>query len=599
VKKPHNFQLKKIADFLDVIKKTHTGHRDDPRVLERIKESYHNDYVIKPEHIPESTFLLEQRIAREEGWGTVEITDEFREQKTQQIITNQESSLDSWVDYLSSEDATYPMWAKYWAFTSIVQMGKFEKVEKEKDGEKNEFGRFTKRTKNTVASFPMLNPRALAMTIGAMKSKLEQRQKPKKERKQVENLSVKLDDPDFQQLLSTENFSKLYVQFLIEMPEYSTEGLQETRGKWVKYERGSDPKPLVDSLEGYPLEWCTANIDTAYAHLQGGDFHVYYSINEAGEAIIPRLAIRTQDDKIAESPRGIALDQNLDPYIGDVLEKKLDEFPDKEVFKKKTADMRKLTKIDKKVKNNKDLTKDDLIFLYEIDQQIEGFGYERDPRIEELREGRDPKEDAPIIFECDSQEIAYNKDQITKNTKAYIGSLFPKIFQKLSHIDHIYTSFPEGKIRKYNIEIGGKDKDQLKKELQEKNIYISNWADDLLRSKDFATSKTVENANLVRLTVSDLGLPSGGTTDEIYKRANDLGLELCPAEVGPNLRLQYSGKEWMLIAMKQISDRPGYPDVFYLYGNADRLKLYGYRTRPSSWWRSGDGFVFSLRKLGT
>ena len=37
----------KISDWLNVIEKTHMGHRDDPMVLERIKASYHKQYVIK------------------------------------------------------------------------------------------------------------------------------------------------------------------------------------------------------------------------------------------------------------------------------------------------------------------------------------------------------------------------------------------------------------------------------------------------------------------------------------------------------------------------------------------------------------------------
>lgn len=167
----------KIADWLQIIDKTHTEHRDDPGVMERIKNYYHKEYVIKPEDIPESTFLLEQRIAREEGWGTIEITDAFREQKTEQIITNQKVSLDRWVDYLSSEDAEYPTWAKYWAFTSMVKMGKFEKAEREENGETIESAHFAKRTKDTTASFPVLNSRALAKTMSALQAHLERKKR--------------------------------------------------------------------------------------------------------------------------------------------------------------------------------------------------------------------------------------------------------------------------------------------------------------------------------------------------------------------------------------------------------------------------------------
>lgn len=415
-----------IQNYLDRFKEI--IERKDPneqeRGIEALKTVLHDKFVIKPEEIPESSFLLEQRIAREQGYGDVEITEEFKERKTEQIISNQTQSLDKWIDYLSSNDAQYPDWAKYWTFRSILEMGKFQK---EEDGEGKETARFQKRTKDTVASFPPLNPRALAMTIGALRSKLEEKTKPKKERKPIENKSVKLNNQEFQDLLSSESFSKIYAQFLIEMPEYSTKGLQETRGKWVKYPKESDPTPLVKSLDGHPLEWCTANFDTAQSQLQGGDFYVYYSLNESGKAVIPRLAIRMQGDQIGEDPRGIAPDQNLDPYIGDVLEKKLKEFgPEGDVYKKKSADMKLLTEIEKKTLRQssgqaRPLTKEELIFLYEIDSPIEGFGYQRDPRIEEVRKTRNPKEDAPVVFECDPSEIAYDQKDINENTRAYIG----------------------------------------------------------------------------------------------------------------------------------------------------------------------------------
>jgi len=225
----------RISDWMRILKRTHEGHRDDPKVWKRIQNYYHDRNIIKPENIDEAVFVLEQRIAREMGHGDVEITDEFKQRKVEQITNDQKESLNRWLDYLSSEDAQYPMWAKYWAFASVTSMGKFEKTEEEKNGEIVESGKYTKRRKDTVASFPILNPRALAMTIGVMGSKLEEARKSKQARKGVENKSSKLNNEDFQKLLSTESFSKIYTQFLVEMPEYSTEGLQETRGKWIKY----------------------------------------------------------------------------------------------------------------------------------------------------------------------------------------------------------------------------------------------------------------------------------------------------------------------------------------------------------------------------
>jgi hypothetical protein len=73
-------------------------------------------------------------------------------------------------------------------------------------------------------------------------------------------------------------------------------------------------------------------------------------------------------------------------------------------------------------------------------------------------------------------------------------------------------------------------------------------------------------------------------------------LELCPAEVGPHLRLQYPGKEWFWIAMEPIIDRHGDPRVFFLGSHGDELVLFGDNARPVRRWNGGFEFVFSFRK---
>jgi len=530
--------VEKISDWLEVIERTHVSHEDRPEVLERVKEYYRKEHVIKPEDVPESTFLLEQTIARQQGHGTVEITEEFREQKIKEIIGNQETSLDKWVNYLSSSNAEYPMWAKYWAFNSMLKMGKFEKKEDKETGK--EIGKFIKRDKDTVAPFPPLNPRALAMAISVITLKAEENSKSKKERNNIENTSVKLNDDEFKDLLTTESFSKIYTQFLIEMPEYSTEGLRETRGDWVKYIQGSNPDKLVKSLDGYPLEWCTANIDTAETQLQGGDFHIYYSINKSGEAKIPRVAIRMQENSIAEV-RGIAPDQNLDPYISDVVKEKMGEFPDGKQYEQKSSDMKRLTEIEDKIKGNEQLTQNELIFLYEISAPIRGFGNETDPRIEEIRSKRDMETDLTILFECSKEQVALSPDQIDNNTKVYVGSLFEGIFDK--NIENIFTSFPHRKITQFTIEIGGKSKKELIGDLKEDFIIqdeAKKMIEDNLFSLPFSNtsnlsvSKTPQQIHCVKVSVGDLShdfYSGGASMEEIYKRAEELGLNLTPPEM--------------------------------------------------------------------
>jgi hypothetical protein len=96
-----------------------------------------------------------------------------------------------------------------------------------------------------------------------------------------------------------------------------------------------------------------------------------------------------------------------------------------------------------------------------------------------------------------------------------------------------------------------------------------------------------------------LGLPDKSTTDQIYQRAEELGLELCPAEVGPHLRLQYQDQpmsEFLHIGMKQITDSHGDPDVFRLYRDEGGRWLSGGWARPSGHWDRDSKFVFRLRQ---
>ena len=643
----------KLSDFFDVIERTHTGHREDPRVIERIKNSYYKEYItIQLEDIPQSYWNTQGKIIRdnegeerlvdsgieiikeqkekEDGTKYTERTYNFSEalkEKHLEIIRDdQEKSLEKWIDYLTSEDSDYiPTWAKYWVFKNITQMGKFEKplhcnncdnklntnesvcnkcdtkIESKGDLIEKD-SRFKKRSKNTTSPFPTLNPGALAKTVSVLESHLGQKQKPKKER-EVDNVSKKLSDSDFKELVSKENFSKLYVQFLSENPEYSKEGLEEVIGEWVTFPKGSKGEDVSKTLEGYPLEWCTRAEGIAGGFLSRGDMHIYYSIDENGNPRIPRLTIRMEGDIIAESPKGIAGDQQLDPFINSkenrVLDKKLEEFgKEGERYKKASKDMKKLTEISNKDDNGEELNKEELEFLYEINDKIESFGYGRDSRIKEMIDNRDSDKDALIVFGCTQEQIATNTTEIDENTKVYIGEWSVDIFNTIKNypnITHLYESFPNKKIFMQSLEADPKinSPEAAIQTLEDKNVYLSSYGKDILEQTEFSSEQ--ETYDLVRFTVEQLGFPEEATTDEIYAKAEELGLELCPAEVGPQLRLQNTSKEWMLIAMKQITDRYGYPRVFSLDRHGDQPFFHGHHVEPDYRWSSLHKFVFRYR----
>ncbi len=654
----------KISHFLEILEKTHLSHRDDPRVIERIKNYYQKKYVnIEMDNIPQSYWNNQADIMIRQGYSgdlqnqgvEKETTEEgkinyifpkdMKEKELEVIRFNQINSLNRWVDYLSSPDADYPMWAKYWAFNSMLKMGKYEKVphcpgcEKPIDKKNNfcsncnreisdekilEKARFQKRTESTTNSFPLLNSRALAKTISAMGSLLEEKSRVKKEKQkprdqrdddllklQIDNESKKLDKDEFIELLSTENFSKLYAQFLLEIPEYSTEGLRNIEGQWVKYDQYSEPDGLVKSFEGYPLEWCTANYDTAKNQLQGGDFHVYYSNNEEGEAKIPRLAVRMEgNNKIAEPPRGIAHDQNLDPYIHPVLNEKLSDFGQEgELYKQRIKDMEKLTDIWKRKEDK--LNEEELRFIYELDRPIEGFGYQRDERIDEVIAVRKIKEDLPILFNCSPNQIATSQEDLRNNynIKVYIGPLCQEVLN--NNIEHIYTKFPGKEIRKIDMMVGDLSENQIKEKLNERKkisdynnpnqITVSDTAKELLNHLDFKISTEKKELKLIKLSVADLGFPNGAKFQEIIAKGKELDLELCPPEVGPLLRLNYQKLmgydqpkgEWIAIAMNPMRDSGGNPHGFHVYRSDDGGRyLHYFWANPDRHFGADNDFLF-------
>jgi hypothetical protein len=67
---------------------------------------------------------------------------------------------------------------------------------------------------------------------------------------------------------------------------------------------------------------------------------------------------------------------------------------------------------------------------------------------------------------------------------------------------------------------------------------------------------------LALLSTADLGVESESSLADLHKRAKQVGLELCPAEVAPQLRLDYRNQplgEALNIAMEPVATHRGEP----------------------------------------
>jgi hypothetical protein len=116
---------------------------------------------------------------------------------------------------------------------------------------------------------------------------------------------------------------------------------------------------------------------------------------------------------------------------------------------------------------------------------------------------------------------------------------------------------------------------------------------------------------IVEITVGNLGFHEGATTLEIFKRALELGLELCPIELGPYLRLEYLNQpEWnsgsntqkhqappgsITIASEIVTEDNDFPKGFYLRKINGELWLRGYIADQSHVWNPHDHFIFCVK----
>ncbi len=382
-----------------------------------LKSFYYDLYVIKPENIPDTYFQNQVRLARERGYGNIELTEEDKMRKTEEVIDDQKKTLDKWIEYFlyDEESKSYEMWEKYWVFQGLQTLGKYDK----------ETGKFSKRDKTTVYPFPPVEREYIFTTLKLMEDFLKD----------------KKSEEDIKQALSTGNFKLLY-EYVIKQSFLKGEHQSNSDdGKWIKYEQGSDYNILRDSLQGYYTGWCTAAGENfAKSQLTGGDFYVYYSLDKNGEAKVPRIAIRMDGKYEIGEIRGIADNQNMEPEMMPILEEKLKEFPDKDKYLKKEHDMKLLTLIDKKVNNNIELTLDELKFLYELNNKIEGFGYEKDPRIEEIKSKRNKRRDYSLIFNVKEEEVALSQEEYNNYSGEFKVLVDDFDLNNIIWNDHIPTS---------------------------------------------------------------------------------------------------------------------------------------------------------------
>jgi hypothetical protein len=361
------------------------------------------------------------------------------------------------------------------------------------------------------------------------------------------------------------------------------------------------------------MEHCVGTSTSYINKMKKGDVEIFSFRDMTTDQPVVTIEYDTRSHELlqvkAQSDRIPTLADDFAPDLIEAIEllggTVNDQGDQRVVLSTEAGDLRILLSLKQKVQRHTPFTKDDLAFLYEIDTPIHGFELdEREPLIAELLKDRNIEQDIPVIFDCAPEDIAHSIKEITENTKAYIGPLEPGIFDALpQNVEHIYTKFPEERIRFRSAELGTgvQDGPAFENSIIEKGMKITDYAKDLLRNPDFKVVGEYQSVDLVEVSVGSLGFTGIVRYDAICARARELGLDLCPSEVGPQLRLHYTNQplnEWLVVAMKPISDRGGLPNVFGVDRDGDGLWLGTNYGRPENQWNPNIPFIF-VRSRGS
>ncbi len=140
--------------------------------------------------------------------------------------------------------------------------------------------------------------------------------------------------------------------------------------------------------------------------------------------------------------------------------------------------------------------------------------------------------------------------------------------------------------------------DAYRDALDSARIKLGLSADEILGRPAFPYAKMKKDVKLAVLSAAELGVESDESSlSDVYERARRAGLELCPAEVGLQLRLEYRNQplgEALDIAMEPVATYSGDPTILTLANWGTGLILIGRDGRSESTVNRISRFVFAL-----
>ena len=376
--------------------------------LENLVDKYGNDLekklwqasvkdnlLIDYNNIPDSYWQSKKQELRDNGYGAIELTEEYKHELFNKEREIQKESLEKWVNYLGDEHSPYPLWFKIYAWDGMTKMGKYDKSK----------GKYATRNETTVAPYP--NPDA--EVLGGVFEVIN-RYYGNNERKFYTEEGER--NIELERVVQSGSFAKIYnaiehdIAPIIEPPEKA----EDVHGKWIEYGIGEEDDIAI-AAKG--TGWCVASPSVGRHYLEYGTYgqddewdddnelsdeessveskFILFHLEDPTTGRLSKNAVASirldPNGQVAEIS-GLKEGQALNDSLVDVVAEKVKTLPGGEKFLEAFADKQELIRLDRKMQNNENLTKEELEFIYEINRRIHTLDTYNsyDPRVDELKQ---------------------------------------------------------------------------------------------------------------------------------------------------------------------------------------------------------------------
>ena len=400
--------------------------------------------VMDYEDIPDAYWKQQEQILRDNGQGR-ELSRDEKEYLTEDIINKQRESINTWSNYLGDKDCPYPTWFKIYAFDGVSKMGLINKETKEfEKRDKTTVASFPTLNPEVLAKvyrnineFYAVNeedwlaqhpddeklvslvksgnfPKLYAKELFDTKTIIKTPENP--EDVEGDWFTYQLGDED--ELAKTAegtgwciadpNVARSYLSYgnyagnendweddedWEDDDEDDDEDWEDEEEDWKEEEDNNnwgedENNPEEDENnpeedENNPEEDNESNPKAKFIvfKLKAPNSPDGYSTNGVA-------SIRLDPDGKVTEVSGLNEGQAIEDSLIPTVKEKVLSLPGGKEFLQKFEDKQTLIRLDKKMKNGEDLTKEELSFLYELDRPIATLDTynSKDPRIPELKE---------------------------------------------------------------------------------------------------------------------------------------------------------------------------------------------------------------------